>query len=300
MSHRGVYDPMKSPLAPRPIPRSVRSVPPRNTVNPVNANSRSEMSIPEPSKLSWSYGVTTIPARRHSHLPRTLRSMALAGWDRPRLFVDGVARGDCGLCKSYQELGLEITGHYPEMKSGRSTYGNWAMALAELYARDQECDRYAIFQDDVVCCLNLRKYLDACAYPSDGYWNLYTFPVNYRLIRKIQGWGKSNQRGLGALALVFNRSTVVKLLSSSTLLELPVMPVRLKTKGRNNERWRAVDGAVVTAMKNAGYREYVHNPSLVQHTGIESYLNQARTANPVADSFRGENFDAMKLCTRTG
>lgn len=277
MNHRGAHahkDPTKSPLYIHP------------------REPREQRISMEPRDLRWMCGVTTVFSRRYTLLPRTLASLEKAGFPRPRLFVDGM--DGCEMCRSYQELGLELTSRSPILRTDRSTYGNWALALAELYARNPDADRYALFQDDVVVYQNLRQYLDACQYPSEGYWNLYTFPVNYRLIRKVNGWSRSNQRGLGALGLVFDQEAVIKLLSSPTFIRLPVMPIRSKVK-HQADRFRKVDGAIVTAMKNAGIREYVHNPSLIQHTGIESSLLGRRTPHPIADSFRGEHFDALRL-----
>ena len=60
--------------------------------------------------------------------------------------------------------------------------------------------------------------------------------------------------------------------------------------------WKKTDGIIITAMKKAGYKEYVHNPSLVQHTGAVSSMRNR--PHPQATSFRGEDFDALELlCT---
>jgi hypothetical protein len=55
---------------------------------------------------------------------------------------------------------------------------------------------------------------------------------------------------------------------------------------------------IVTAMKRAGWKEYVHNPSLLQHTGdgqttLGNHIGNDRW--PGADSFPGEEFDALSL-----
>jgi hypothetical protein len=57
--------------------------------------------------------------------------------------------------------------------------------------------------------------------------------------------------------------------------------------------YRFIDGGVVDSFKEFGGKEYVHNPSLVQHTGsISSYGNDGQKLSP---SFRGETFDALEL-----
>ena len=57
--------------------------------------------------------------------------------------------------------------------------------------------------------------------------------------------------------------------------------------------WRAIDGGIVTAMKKSGWKEYVHNPSLVQHIGDISTLGNKPHAKSV--TFLGEDFDANNL-----
>lgn len=194
--------------------------------------------------------------------------------------------GDKG-CSSWEdEFGLAVTCHHPNLR----TYGNWYAALWELFVRNPDYDRYAIFQDDFVTSKNLLKYLDACEYPTDGYWNLYTFPSNQKLASKtknggtVDGWYLSNQWGRGAVGLVFNKERVLQLLSSRHMAERP-MDARRGHK--------AVDGAVVTALKKVGVREYVHSPSLIQHTGAVSSMGNEPHLQAV--SYRGPDFDCLTL-----
>jgi hypothetical protein len=56
---------------------------------------------------------------------------------------------------------------------------------------------------------------------------------------------------------------------------------------------RAIDGGVVSALNKVGRYEYVHSPSLVQHTGKVSAIGNRE--HPTADSFRGEDYDALEL-----
>ena len=233
-----------------------------------------------PGPIRWAYGVTAVPKRRDTLLPETLLSLRLAGFDRPRLFVDG--EDDPYSWK--REFGLEVTAHSPTLR----TYGNWVLAMAELYIREPEAERYAIFQDDVALVRNLRTYLDACEYPGAGYWNLFTFFRNEELVKGKAGWVPSDQRGLGALALVFDRPAVLTLLTHQHMVERPQDPHR---------GWRAVDGGIVTALRKAGYTEYVHAPSLVQHTGTASSMGNKPF--PPARTFPGEGFDAATLIPPT-
>lgn len=235
--------------------------------------------------VKWAYGVTTVPSRRDDLLPRTLISLREAGFDNPRLFVDG-----CDEPHSWKrEFGLEVTNRYPKIR----TFGNWILGLAELYIREPSFDRYALFQDDLVTYKNLRAYLESLPFPERTYWNLYTFPSNQKLCPdggKHEGWYKSNQLGRGAVALVFSREGVKTLLQARTnIIDRP------EDVHRGH---RAVDGGVVEAMRKAGYTELVHNPSLVQHTGDHSSMGNR--PHKKANSFRGEAYDAREMIGKTG
>lgn len=240
------------------------------TITPVQENRKLKKS------LSWSYGVTTVEDRVHDLLPKTLASLKDAGFDNPRLFVDGVEN-----TLLYDDFQLEITTHYPRLR----TYGNWVLALWELYVRNPAADRYAIFQDDFICYKNLRTYLDQCDYPEKGYWNLFSFMDNEPLVANANGWIEAKRlTGRGAVALVFNRDAVTTLLSS----------IHIANRPQDSKRGhRLVDGGVVQAFYNAGWTEYVHAPSLVQHTGKVSSMGNTR--HPSAKTFKGKDFNALNL-----
>lgn len=235
-----------------------------------------------PKEIQWAYGVTTVPSRRTTLLPGTLTSLAYAGFPTPRLFIDGCDLST-GCLADYAQFNLPVTARQsPNVR----TVGNWILALWELYLRDPQADRYAIFQDDFVTYRNLRQYLEASPYPTLGYWNLYTFPSNQQLVGDQQqaGWSRSNQKGFGAVGLVFDRATVTALLSSPVLINRPQDPA----KGH-----RLIDMCIAEALRNLGYTEFIHNPSLTQHTGIRSSMGNGK--HPLAPSFRGEEFDALSM-----
>lgn len=232
------------------------------------------------SRLKWAYGVTTVPMRRHDLLPRTLKSLAAGGFDQPRLFVDDCTNTEAA--EYERQFGLEVTARYPCIR----TFGNWVLTLAELYIRNPWADRYFVAQDDFVTYRNLRAYLERCAYPEQGYWNLYTFPSNQVLAPAdgLPGWYRSNQNGRGAVALVFSRPAVMLLLAHAHMIERP------QDAHRGH---RSVDGGIVEAFRKVGWEEWVHNPSLVQHTGLVSAMrNKPHQLSP---SFRDEEFDALSL-----
>lgn len=232
--------------------------------------------------MRWTIGLTTVPSRQATLLTRTLASLQLAGFTglaAPRLFVDGASTG-------YEGMGLPVTYRDPLIR----TFGNWLLGLNELYIREPTADRYAMFQDDFVTYTHLREYLESWPMPEKGYWNLYTFPCNQDRCPKDargqrgQGWFESDQLGRGAVALVFNQQAVKLLLRSQHMIDRPLDPQR---------GWRSIDGGISSAFKKEGWTEYVHNPSLVQHIGLESSMGNK--SHPLAPSFRGEEYDARNL-----
>lgn len=229
--------------------------------------------------MKWAYGVTTVPERAHTLLPRTLTSLGHAGFDAPHLFVDG--------CTPAQHA--EYHSRYGERVTCRGkrvrTAGNWVLSLYELYLLDPAADRYAVFQDDLIACRGLRDYLSVCVWPEKGYLNLYTTLRNWEICPPGHtGWYLSNQFGRGAVGLAFTRQAVHTLLTAKYLVERP------QDQHRGH---RAVDGGIVESFKAAGWTEWVHNPSLVQHTGERSSMgNNPHRPSPC---FRGEGFDAMML-----
>jgi hypothetical protein len=169
------------------------------------------------------------------------------------------------------------------------------MALVELYLRNPLADRFALFQDDLLAAKNLRGYLSHCEIPKMGYLNLYTAMFNEDLVKgKEERWHKSDQKGRGALAYVFDNDAVIAMLSAPHTWG---KPRDLLPYGRG---YRNIDGGVITALTQAGYTEYVHNPTLVQHTGlnqttigIEEGIQQQQY--PTATTWRGEEWDAKSL-----
>jgi hypothetical protein len=230
----------------------------------------SEPESPAPVRLKWAYGITTVLERLDDGtLEKTIDSLRMAGFDQPRLFVDGVYD-----IAPFARFGLEITNHWPRLRA----VGNWITALWNLYLREPHADRYAIFQDDIEAADNLRGFLDASPYPANAYLNLITYPVNETNANGKPGWVETTQRGQGGQGLVFNRDAVKALLTSPHLANKPTINLP------NNPSWRNLDGMVVTAMNQSGFREFCHLPSLIRHTGTTSTLGNG--PQPEATSFR--------------
>lgn len=249
--------------------------------------------------MDWAVGVTTTLSRKGPILSRTLESLKCGGFNSPHLFVDG----DCDGGSWREQYGLEVT-----CRGGKNvrTFGNWVLSIYEVYIRNPHADRYALFQDDFITYKNLRPYLERCTYPEKGYWNLYTFPSNHGSLPddgrggKQVGWHLSNQLGRGAVALVFSKEVL------TTLLSLKGFLTRIEDHHRG---WRCVDGGIVDNLKTVGIKEYVHWPSLTQHTGRVSAMDKRKglkeypevfpaytwPESSLASSFRGESFDALSL-----
>jgi hypothetical protein len=240
--------------------------------------------------IIWAYGLTTIPSRFNTTLPRTLRSLSIAGFDNPWLFIDGCPDSEVpSHLVKYQR-----TCRSPAIK----LYGNWLLGMAELYMRNRSATHFVMFQDDLVCSKNLKRFLERVKLPERGYYNLFTFHYNEVVVRgMVPGWyeaqglnagvvyhGKMQQSGKGAVALMFTKAGVQALITHHHMLMHAL---------DENKWWCLVDGGIVQAMNMAGYREYVYTPSLVQHTGIVSSIGGK--GNRVAKTFAGENFDLLEL-----
>ena len=245
--------------------------------------------------MEWAYGITTVPERFHDTLPRTIASLRGAGFARPRLFIDGA--GPQTVQWYEDEYGLPISARNPRI----GLAANWCLSAVELYLYAPMADRYVVFQDDVIACLSLRRYLESSPFPTRGYLNLFTFLDNDQLVssRRV-GWseaaelvtrdsqvfhGKRQQTGRGALALVFDRPGLTALFGQPHLINRP-------QSGRAGAV--KIDGGIVESMNRAGYREYVHNPSLVAHTGHHSTKAGARW-HKNAKTFPGESFNALSF-----
>ena len=250
----------------------------------------------------WTAGITTVPQRRESLLPKTISSLKAAGFHELRLFVDGCR--DTGDWED--EFQLPVTARTTPVRA----FGNWILALAELLIRSPDCQRYALFQDDLVTSRNLKHYIDSCfrgdTFPQRQYLNLLTWPANQkhatpdprRQRSQATGWFKAVHHGYGAVGLVFDRLGVFSLLANPTTARKPA--------GLPPRSWANIDGAVWQSLVGSApdcerYVELVHSPSLVDHIGRDSTLVKWQR-NMWLDKvvgFRGETFDAMNFASET-
>lgn len=258
----------------------------------------------------WAVGVTTVPERLTTHLPRTLGSLYRAGFAGPRLFVDGPADAQ-GLPKYFHSCSpwfdrVSVTVRDPLVRVAM----NWTLGLWELYARQPRADFYAMFQDDVLICRDAREYVERQKLWERGrvYLNLGTLDIpscpvdhpnsNRRLSREHTGpgWFKSNQLGWGALGLVFSNEGVRDLLSSRLIVDRP-----WSDAGRG---WRGIDGGIAEALCRSAqlregrpYTEYMHRPSLLQHVGATSTIDKRKTTTTHEPNFPRYQYCEIDGCT---
>ena len=234
--------------------------------------------------MNISYGVTTVPERRHTTLPETLDSLADVGFEWPILFVDGSPNA-----ADYSDLELPVV--FRETDGLRiQAFGNFVLACWELYVRSPQADLYFIFQDDLKLGFDLDWFLSSeTAARTDCWWNFYTTRETFvvrddrgavvKTLAAPKGWSQSAQRGQGALAMAFPNRVFRKLLNSPRLTANPL---------NHNKGHRDIDGAVSDALKAEKILELAHIPSLVYHLGEKSAIGHG--ARPQADPWWGEDW----------
>jgi len=238
----------------------------------------------------WAVAMTTVPERlANGETLRSYQSIVRSGFRTVHLLsVDGPLTEEAQRAiDSLDPAPQAVTVHRPPAR----TAGAWVLAAWELWIRTPGSTHLAIFQDDLRLCRNVRPYLERRPGPKDGYWNLYTYRTYEQLLRQESKDGPprpgfhrpSLQRGLGAVALVFPADVL------SRVLIAPHMRDRLRDSTRG---WRSVDGAIVTAIRQAGLYEYVHWPSLAQHRSDLPSVTGNRRHEPSL-SWPGEDWDAL-------
>lgn len=254
------------------------------------------------AQVRWAYGITCVPQRKDTTLRQSIVSLRRAGFVKPTLFVDGLTHLEAAQWEREFKLGV-VNRNPPNCK----TFGNWILALGELLVRSPGCHYYALFQDDLLSVTNVGEYISRQhllgTLPKGAYLNLYTWGSNYDICpvkdgNKDQGWfeartynsdkaqtfhGKLQQNGRGAVGLVFPQAAVIDLLTHRDIVERPMVP----------RGWRGIDGGICQTLNKCGWREWVHNPSLLQHTGKRSTMyDKEHVPSPC---FPGQDFDCLSL-----
>lgn len=258
------------------VQSAIDAATPRIT-GPVNeslpeSNKGNLQSVGIRTRQKWAYAVMSVSTRLDSLLPRTLESLRHAGFTHPMIFVDGFASAD--------DPELPVTIRHDKA----NTAGNWILSLYEMYIKYPRATRYVLFQDDFVTYRNLLAYLDAVPIPENGYFNLHSLPQNEKHANGKVGWHLSNQRGFGAVGLMFTQDVLKKVLTSEHIFD----------NFQDTKRgYRHIDMTVAKTLVMQGIKEYVHNPTLLSHTGTKSSMGNA--PYKPSQTFRGEDFDALEL-----
>lgn len=226
--------------------------------------------------MKWSYGVTTHRSRINGLLQSTLASLDRAGFASPVLFADDIS--NVSVFKTW--MNLECEARYPRI----GAFANFWLGLVSLYVRDPHADVYAMFQDDIVCSLGVRQYIESTIPDCPCYLNLCTYPANILPCDGIGWYPAVSSFGLGAQALVFPSHSLRVLLQSKWLVEHP----RDRFRGT-----QAIDGIVKSSFRDAGVIEFVHNPTLVNHVGNVSAIGHP--PQPPSYGFLGEDYDLMTI-----
>jgi hypothetical protein len=207
----------------------------------------------EPSVKQWAVAVTTAP-RRDATLESCLDALVAAGWDSPRLFLDGTAP----LPQRYAHLPVtwreDSVGAWP----------SWYFALAELVMHQPKADAYVMLQDDVVLYhrASLREYLERVLWPGirPGLIALfYTGQGEKTGWFEAQGAWHFSAQGLIfppgiARAFLSDPDVLQTLLAASSETHIPIPEIV--------HRW----------VNYRGIDVWYANPSLAQHIGNSSTI----------------------------
>jgi hypothetical protein len=206
-----------------------------------------------PRVKNWAVGVTTAPRRRPT-LETCLDSIIRAGWDAPRLFLDGSTL----LPSRYQRLSVTWR------EDGVGAWPAWYLGLAELVLQQPHADAYVLLQDDVILYdrESLRAYLEDALWPGDltGIVSLF-----YTGLDPAPGWRSSPaQWHWGAQGFIFPPA-VARALLCDPLLVRAWLAASLDHHIPIPELLREW-----TARKRIPV--WYANPSLAQHVGITSTI----------------------------
>lgn len=218
-----------------------------------------------PEVRTWSVGVTTT-LRRRPTLEWTLDGLVRAGWDTPRLFLDGpVTIPD-------RHAGCPVT--YREPRIG--AWPNFFLGLSELMMRDPEADAYLMVQDDVEFFdgVKLREFLESILWPgnSPGPVSLYSCQI---AARAETGWARHERPWfLGAHAFVFPGDLIRRFLSDPVVLA--------HRKAGANHGLANVNTVVGEWAYRNGSPISFPTPSLCRHIGHASTLWLVRESRAIA------------------
>jgi hypothetical protein len=233
--------------------------------------------VPPPEQRSatgvrrWAVGITTAP-RREPTLESCLDSVVRAGWDSPRLFLDGTLRVPpryAHLPTSWREEGI---GAWPA----------WYLSLVELLVQCPDADAFLMLQDDAILHDrgSLRSYLEQVLWPGDRPEMVSLF---YTGDDTTPGWHRTEaDASWCALALLFppdlarqlvaDPGSTQGLFSAATGRHVPIPNVVFEWANR------------------CGIHAWYTAPSLAQHIGNSSTIweNAGLTLGRRAPWFSGD------------
>ena len=240
--------------------------------------------VPAPRKRygnkvsKWAVGITTAP-RQEPTLQRCVESLRFAGWDSPRLFVDGNVDLPSDL------KNLEITHRSPQI----GAWPNFFLSLCELYLREPTADAYMMVQDDSLFYRHAesRRSVEEILWPAkrSGIVSLYCSRAH---TDSKSGWHPLKGDLLwGALALIFSREALLEFTSHPQV-------VRHRIEDLKGGLAR-IDSLLGQWACHCGFPIHIPTPGLVQHIGQTSSITQPSKAfgNRRSDCFAGD-IDAMK------
>jgi hypothetical protein len=223
-----------------------------------------------PQVKRWAIGITTA-ARRRPTLEMCLDAIVRAGWEEPRLFIDGHAT----LPRRYRHIPTT----WREDPIG--AWPSWYLLLGELLAQDPDADAYVVLQDDAAVFdrESLRGYLEEVLWPGDRPGIVSLFYTGREL---DPGWHAARgQWHWGAQAFVLPPDIARALVSDAQLSDA--------CRSALNGCHVPIPQLLADWCRRSRTEVWYPNPSLVQHVGNTStiWMDAAITAGRRAYWFCG-------------
>jgi hypothetical protein len=206
-----------------------------------------------PTVRRWAVGVTTSP-RRQPTLELCLDSIGRAGWDKPRLFLDGSARVPARYAHLVATWREERVGAWPA----------WYLALLELILKQPEADAYMLLQDDVVPYDrgSLRDYLERVLWPGERPGLISLFHTGHET---TPGWRRAETNwDWGAQAHVLSPGAARALVSDNELSR--------SVLAASAENHIPIPELIYDWVMRKGIDTWYSIPSLTQHIGNTSTI----------------------------
>jgi hypothetical protein len=223
-----------------------------------------------PPVRKWAVGVTTAPRRRPT-LELCLDAVVRAGWEQPRLFLDGLTP----IPPRY--------GHLPVTwrEEGIGAWPAWYLALSELVLQLPDADAYMMLQDDVAPYdrESLRGYLEQVLWPGERPGLISLFYTGHNL---MPGWhDAAGEWHWGAQGFIFSPGLARALLDDGALWRACL--------AASGDHHLPIPELIGEWAHRAGVDVWYASPSLTQHIGNTStiWMNAAIADGRRASWFSG-------------